>query len=131
MGYPSTQIKSTIQVIIAFLENHASRVDSISGFYGITLLDLVRDVTVHLLHSLFSVPFGVYSTTRRIFSCLGVLMEEGPPTNGVNPCGRLRSAELCMRRNASEPQQSPRGIPPACLPCNQAGKLMMDGCDLT
>ena len=35
---------------------------------------------MHLLHSLFSVPVNVYTTTRRLFAFLGELPEEGIPT---------------------------------------------------
>ena len=32
---------------------------------------------VHLLHSLFYVPSGVYSTSRLFFACIGVLPTQG------------------------------------------------------
>ena len=46
---------------------------------GITLIRVNQDRTVHLLHLLFSVPFGMYSTSRQIFACLGKLPEKGLP----------------------------------------------------
>ena len=52
---------STSQGLHAFLGYLSSMVDSVLVFDGLTLLGFERDGTVHLLHSLFSVPVSLYS----------------------------------------------------------------------
>ena len=64
----------------AFLSNLAYGVEPVPGFPGITLFGVDRYRTVHLTHSLLSIPVGMYSTSRRLFSCLGELPDEGLPT---------------------------------------------------
>ena len=46
-------------------------------FYRLTLLAFNQDGAVHLLQSLFSVPVGIYSTSRRLFACIREFPTEG------------------------------------------------------
>ena len=46
----------------SFLVHLASGVDPVPNFERVGILQVDPDGTVHLLHSLFSVPFGLYST---------------------------------------------------------------------
>ena len=52
----------------AFLGNFASGVKPIPGFAVLNLIYFNRCVVVYLLHWLFSVPAGQYSTTWRLSS---------------------------------------------------------------
>ena len=52
----------------SFLEQLLSGVDLIPCLDWVTLVRFDPDVMVHLLHSLFSVRFYLYSTSRRLFA---------------------------------------------------------------
>ena len=69
----------SVQGLNAFLGQIASGVNPIPGFYGLTLLDIVWDRTVQLLHLLLSIPVSIYLTARWFFACLGELLYDGPP----------------------------------------------------
>ena len=64
----------------SFLAYLASGVDPVPGFERVVLLQVDLDGTVHLLHLLFSVPAGLYSTAWRLFTCRGELPNEGLPS---------------------------------------------------
>ena len=63
-----TTEKRSDRGVHAFLVHLASRVDPVPGFEQVALLQVDPDGMVHLLHLLFSVPVGLYSTAWRLFA---------------------------------------------------------------
>ena len=61
----------------SFLAHLESWVDPVPDFERVALFQVDLDKTVHLMHSLLSVPVGLYSTARRLFACCGELPLEG------------------------------------------------------
>ena len=61
--------KRSIHSLYYFLGHLASGVDPVPGFEWLALKGFQQDRNLHLLHLLFSVPFGLYSMTRRLFTC--------------------------------------------------------------
>ena len=57
--------------IHSFLSHLASGVDPVPGLDQLELLGVYQDGMLHLLHSLFSIPVDLYSSTRHIFACRG------------------------------------------------------------
>ena len=71
--------KLSVRGINSFLEQVAPGVDRIHGLERVTLVGIEPDEMVHLFHSLFSVPFGLYSTIQRLFAFRGEFPDEGLP----------------------------------------------------
>ena len=67
-GPLSTEEKS-IRGVHSFLAHFTSRVDLVPGFERVALMQVYLDRKVHLLHLLFSVPVGPYSTVWWLFAC--------------------------------------------------------------
>ena len=63
--------KRSVQVVHSFLAHLVSGVDLVPGFEQVGLLQVSPDVVVHVLHSMFSVPFDLYSMARRLFAYRG------------------------------------------------------------
>ena len=62
-----------------FLSHLASRVDPLPGLERVALPQVNLDGIVLFLHSLFSVPIGLYSTASWLFNCHVELPREGIP----------------------------------------------------
>ena len=67
-GGPLLIEKRTGQGLHSLLGHLASGIDPVPGFVGLTLLGIDWYRKVHLLHSLLSVLFGLYSMTWQIFA---------------------------------------------------------------
>ena len=65
--------------IHSFLAHLALGEVPVSGLERVTLVGVDPDGRLHLMHSLFSVRFNLYSTECRLFACLGKLPVEGLP----------------------------------------------------
>ena len=78
-GRPLSIEKSSGRGLHSFLDHLASGVDPVLVFERVALLKVNPDGTVHLLHSLFSVPVGLYSNSRWIFACCGEPHSESLP----------------------------------------------------
>ena len=63
----------------AFLVRLAAEADSFLGLAELTVMGVDRDGGAHILHSLFSVPFGPYDPDQQLFGCRGELPTEGLP----------------------------------------------------
>ena len=63
----------------AFLIHLASGVDPVPRIDCITFLGVDQEVTVHLLHSLFFVPYILYSKNWRLFTRVGGIPGKGLP----------------------------------------------------
>ena len=63
----------------SFLSHLASGIDPVPGFEKLCLLGVDWEGTVHLMHLLFSIPVDLYSTSRRLFACIGKLPDEYLP----------------------------------------------------
>ena len=61
--------KSSDRGLHYLLGHLASRLDPVLGFEQVALIGINQDGTVQLLHSLFSVPVGLYSTAQWLFTC--------------------------------------------------------------
>ena len=59
--------KRSVRGVNSFLAHLASGVDPVPGFDRVGLLQVDPDGTVHVLHSILSVPVDLYSTARRLF----------------------------------------------------------------
>ena len=70
MGVLLTERRSR-RPLHAFLSHLASWPDSVPGIEQLTLLGVDQDGKVHLMHMLFSVLVGLYSSDRRLFACCG------------------------------------------------------------
>ena len=88
---------------------------------------------MHLLHSLFSVPVGLYSLERRLFTCCGDLSREGlPPVVelDIDAFGVRRTVHAVLRVDHITHLEV---VPPydwQAAPCKRAGKLLKGGRDL-
>ena len=60
-----------------FLAHLAAGVDLIPGLEQLALLGFEPDRTVHLFHSLLSVPVDLYLSTSHLFACRFELSKEG------------------------------------------------------
>ena len=102
-----------------------SGVDLVPSFDGVALLQVNPDGTVHLLHSFFSVPAGLYSVSWGIFAFRGELSSEGLPPVVELPVytfGVRRSVRAVPREyNVSHLE----GVTPSVwqsTPCKRSGK---------
>ena len=71
-----------------------SRVDTVPGFEWLTLIGIDQNLTVNLLHLLFSVLVGLYYTALRLFNCRGEL-----PSEGLHLLLRLPVDDFGVRRS--------------------------------
>ena len=78
----------------SFLANLASREDLFPGFERMWLLQLDPDVTVHILHSMLSVPVNLYSMYQSLFA-----FWEELPLEGLPPVVELTMDAFLVRRS--------------------------------
>ena len=78
----------------SFLTNLASREDPFPGFERMWLLQLDPDVTVHILHSMLSVPVNLYSMYQSLFAFRGEL-----PLEGLSPVVEITMDAFLVRRS--------------------------------
>ena len=78
-GGPLSTEKRSGRGIHSFLGHIASGVDTVPGFERVACLQVEPGRTVHLLHLLFSVQVGLYSTAWWILACHGELPSTGLP----------------------------------------------------
>ena len=77
-GALSTE-KCSCRPLHAFQGHLTSRPDPVPGFGRLALLRVDQDGMVHFLHSFFSVPVGLYSSTQQLFACQEKLSGKGLP----------------------------------------------------
>ena len=63
----------------AFLGRRTAEAAPVLGLAELTFLGVDQDGGAHILHSLFSVPIGLYDSDRRLFGFCGELPAEGLP----------------------------------------------------
>ena len=60
--------KRSVRLLPTILGHFDSRPYPVPGFEWLSLLGVDQDGTVHLLHLLFSIPVGLYSSDWRLFA---------------------------------------------------------------
>ena len=93
-GRPLSLEKRSGRVLHSFLAHLASGMDPVPYFERVALFQVDLDKTVHLLHSLLSVPVGLYSMSWRLFACCGDL-----PLEGLHPVVELPVDAFSVRRS--------------------------------
>ena len=66
-GWTMSSEKRSGREFHSLLSHMASGMDPVPGFKRVALLQVEPDGTVHILHSLFSVPVSLYSTSCCLF----------------------------------------------------------------
>ena len=126
-GGALTTERRTVRGLYSFLSHLVSGVDPVPGFERICLIWVDPDRMLHLMHLLFSVPVGLYSTARRLFDCVGELNEEGLP-----PLAEIPVEAFAVRRTVRAVPQDDHvshmeGVTQLTLqsmPCKREEKLL-------
>ena len=128
-GQPTTE-RRTGRSLHSFLSHLASWFEPVLGLERLSLLEVDQDLTVHLLHLLFSVPVDLYSTGRQLFACLEELPDKGFPL----VVKKLVEASVLWRSVRAVPRPDHvnhlEGVIPTVwpfMPCKRAVKLSDGG----
>ena len=108
----------------SLLAHLASGVYPVPRFERVGILQVDPDRTVHILHSLFSIPFDLYSTGRRLFAFWGEL-----PLEGLSPVVELPVYAFSARRSVCAVPRAyhishVNGVYPSvwqAMPCKRVG----------
>ena len=101
-------------------------VDLVPVLERVTLIRVDPDGVVHLLYSLLSIRFDLYSTSRHLFACRAIRLSRASPGGGDSPLV-LCVAALCSRRAVSGLHNSPGGNIPSRLEDNSMQQGGEDG----
>ena len=119
--------RRTVWGVHSLLGHLTSGVDPVPGLERLTLLGGNQDGAVHLLHSLFSVPVGLYYSPRWFSIYLGELLYYGLP-----PVVEIPVEAFMVRRSIRSVPQADHVIhlegvaPPVwkSMPCEMAVKIL-------
>ena len=129
-GRPLSIEKLSDHGVHYFLLHISLGVELVPVFEGMALLHVNSDETVHLLHSLFSVPDSLYSTDWRLFSCCVDLPIEGLPPKVELPVDAF-VLERCVCTFLREDHTSHlKGVTPSvkqAIPCEIVVKAAEGG----
>ena len=132
-GGPLSPEKRSGWRVHSFLAHLASGLDPVPYFERVALLQVDPDLTVHLPHSLFSVPVGLYYIAWRLFACCGELPLEGlPPVAELPMDVLLVRSSVCAFPRADHISHL-EGVSPSAwqaTPCKRVGKLAEGGRDM-
>ena len=131
-GYLSKE-KYSGRGVHSFLAQLASRVDPVPGFEQVALFQVDPDITAHLLHSLFSVPSGLYLMARWILSYCGKMLSKGLPPVADLPVGTFRVRRSVRAVLRADHVNHLEGVTPYMwqdTTCKRVGKVAKVGCDL-
>ena len=117
----------------AFFSHLAFGVNPVPGFEWVALLQVNPDRTVHLLNSLFSIPFILYSIAQQLFACRGDLSSKVLPPVVELPVDAFGVRRFVTATLRADHVSHLKGFTPymwQAMPCGRVGIATEVGRDL-